>query len=159
MAWSRFPWLLWHSVNPEVSGFQSAKMGPLTEVAANFRVVDQMRKWQKLGRERNHLEWEMYASTVNAYFNPPAWVKRQWNVIYVTYIILDKRSFFLLESCDHPGTMSNGPLLQSIVALIKTAFGRPGYLNYGGMGAISAHELTVHSLPSHQNLVVWQLCI
>jgi endothelin-converting enzyme len=34
--------------------------------------IDEIRKWQKLGKKRNHLEWEMYASTVNAYFNPPA---------------------------------------------------------------------------------------
>jgi endothelin-converting enzyme len=123
-------------------------MRPLTEVAANFSVVDQMRKWQKLGRTRNHLEWEMYASTVNAYFNPPACVKLQWDFVYVAYISPDKRSFFQLESCDHPGTMFNGQLSRSIVAPIKFPFDRPGYLNYGGMGAIAAHELTVRFFPN-----------
>ncbi|PFH50075.1 hypothetical protein AMATHDRAFT_75830 [Amanita thiersii Skay4041] len=33
---------------------------------------DQMRKWQKLGKPRDRDAWEMYPSTVNAYFNPPA---------------------------------------------------------------------------------------
>ncbi|KZT28481.1 metalloprotease [Neolentinus lepideus HHB14362 ss-1] len=28
-------------------------------------------KWQKLGKQRNPNDWEMYASTVNAYYNPP----------------------------------------------------------------------------------------
>jgi hypothetical protein len=74
--------------------------------------------------------------------------------IYVAYMIPDKKSFFLLESCGHPGTMSNGQLSQCIVALIKTAFDRPGYLNYGGMGAIAAHELTVRSFCESLNLVV-----
>ncbi|KDQ60672.1 hypothetical protein JAAARDRAFT_708451 [Jaapia argillacea MUCL 33604] len=33
---------------------------------------EQIWKWMKLDRRRNMDEWEMYASTVNAYFNPPA---------------------------------------------------------------------------------------
>ncbi|KAG8919503.1 hypothetical protein FRC02_001598 [Tulasnella sp. 418] len=33
---------------------------------------DQFKKWQKLGKMRNTYEWEMFPSTVNAYFNPPA---------------------------------------------------------------------------------------
>ncbi|EIW85424.1 Metalloprotease [Coniophora puteana RWD-64-598 SS2] len=30
------------------------------------------RMWQRLGKQRDHREWEMYPSTVNAYYNPPA---------------------------------------------------------------------------------------
>lgn len=29
-------------------------------------------QWQKLGKSRDPETWEMYPSTVNAYFNPPA---------------------------------------------------------------------------------------
>ncbi|EPQ58373.1 Metalloprotease [Gloeophyllum trabeum ATCC 11539] len=32
---------------------------------------EQYWKWQKLGKQRNLDEWEMYASMVNAYYNPP----------------------------------------------------------------------------------------
>ncbi|TFK55167.1 metalloprotease [Heliocybe sulcata] len=32
---------------------------------------EQYWKWQKLGKQRNPNDWEMYASTVNAYYNPP----------------------------------------------------------------------------------------
>ncbi|KAG8787802.1 hypothetical protein FS842_011496 [Serendipita sp. 407] len=71
-------------------------------------MVDQIRKWQKLGRSRNHLEWEMYASTVNAYFNPPA------------------------QEIVFPAGIMRPPWFNSKW---------PGYLNYGGMGAIAAHEL------------------
>ncbi|KAF4608964.1 hypothetical protein EYR40_001317 [Pleurotus pulmonarius] len=35
-------------------------------------VSDESKKWAKLGRTRDLDAWEMYASTVNAYFNPPA---------------------------------------------------------------------------------------
>ncbi|KAG8827602.1 hypothetical protein FRC17_007748 [Serendipita sp. 399] len=71
-------------------------------------VVDQIRKWEKLGRSRNHLEWEMYASTVNAYFNPPA------------------------QEIVFPAGIMRPPWFN-----VKW----PAYLNYGGMGAIAAHEL------------------
>lgn len=33
---------------------------------------DVYKTWQKLGKTRDREEWEMYPSTVNAYFNPPA---------------------------------------------------------------------------------------
>jgi hypothetical protein len=96
----------------------------------------------------------MYASTVNAYFNPPACVTLQWKIFYVAYTYPDKRLFSQLELCGHPGTMFNGQLSRSIGAPIKTAYDRPGYLNYGGMGAIAAHELTVRSFSESPNLVV-----
>jgi len=35
-------------------------------------VSDQFKKWLTLGNMRNKDTWEMYPSTVNAYFNPPA---------------------------------------------------------------------------------------
>ncbi|KAG8821863.1 hypothetical protein FRC17_009710, partial [Serendipita sp. 399] len=77
-------------------------------------LIDQIRKWEKLGRSRNHLEWEMYASTVNAYFNPPA------------------------QEIVFPAGIMRPPWFN-----VKW----PAYLNYGGMGAIAAHELCV-SVPS-----------
>ena len=53
--------------------------------------AEQIRKWQKLGSRRNPGSWEMWAQTVNAYFNPPAneivfpagilrepWFDREW---------------------------------------------------------------------------------
>jgi len=40
---------------------------------------DEIKAWQKLGKTRDLLEWEMYPSMVNAYFNPPA------NEVYVRY--------------------------------------------------------------------------
>ncbi|KAF8630417.1 hypothetical protein AX15_002968 [Amanita polypyramis BW_CC] len=33
---------------------------------------DQSKKWRQLGKSRDREAWEMYPSTVNAYFNPPA---------------------------------------------------------------------------------------
>ncbi|KAG6820570.1 hypothetical protein H0H93_015090 [Arthromyces matolae] len=33
---------------------------------------DQFRRWQQLGKRRNLDAWDMFPSTVNAYFNPPA---------------------------------------------------------------------------------------
>lgn len=53
--------------------------------------TEQIRKWQKLGNRRDPGSWEMWAQTVNAYFNPPAneivfpagilrepWFDREW---------------------------------------------------------------------------------
>ena len=53
--------------------------------------AEQIRKWQKLGKQRDPGSWEMWAQTVNAYFNPPAneivfpagilrepWFDREW---------------------------------------------------------------------------------
>jgi len=37
-----------------------------------FSINDEIKAWQKLGKPRDLLEWEMYPSMVNAYFNPPA---------------------------------------------------------------------------------------
>ena len=36
------------------------------------RTSDELKKWLKLGGQRDKDSWEMYPSTVNAYFNPPA---------------------------------------------------------------------------------------
>ncbi|KZS99524.1 zincin, partial [Laetiporus sulphureus 93-53] len=36
------------------------------------RANDEYWKWQKLGKQRDPETWEMFASTVNAYYNPPA---------------------------------------------------------------------------------------
>ncbi|TCD66686.1 hypothetical protein EIP91_001040 [Steccherinum ochraceum] len=36
------------------------------------RISDQAKKWNKLGRQRDLEEWEMWPSMVNAYYNPPA---------------------------------------------------------------------------------------
>ena len=36
------------------------------------RVAEQIRTWFRVGKQRDPQSWEMYASTVNAYFNPPA---------------------------------------------------------------------------------------
>lgn len=36
------------------------------------RTSDQVKMWAKLGKRRDLDNWEMYPSTVNAYFNPPA---------------------------------------------------------------------------------------
>ncbi|EJF65996.1 metalloprotease [Dichomitus squalens LYAD-421 SS1] len=35
-------------------------------------ISEQVRTWYQIGKQRDPLSWEMYASTVNAYFNPPA---------------------------------------------------------------------------------------
>ncbi|THH29635.1 hypothetical protein EUX98_g4545 [Antrodiella citrinella] len=36
------------------------------------RISDEIKKWQKLGKQRDKEEWEMWPSMVNAYYNPPA---------------------------------------------------------------------------------------
>ncbi|RDX56605.1 Metalloprotease [Lentinus brumalis] len=42
------------------------------ENMVSARVADQIRTWLQLGKQRDPEAWEMYASTVNAYYNPPA---------------------------------------------------------------------------------------
>ncbi|KIP08159.1 hypothetical protein PHLGIDRAFT_104734 [Phlebiopsis gigantea 11061_1 CR5-6] len=42
------------------------------ENVLSARASDVYKTWQKLGKTRDREEWEMYPSTVNAYFNPPA---------------------------------------------------------------------------------------
>ena len=37
-----------------------------------FRSSEVFKKWLQLGKQRNREKWEMFPSTVNAYFNPPA---------------------------------------------------------------------------------------
>ena len=44
----------------------------LTVFVLPCRVADQIRTWLQLGRQRDPEAWEMFASTVNAYYNPPA---------------------------------------------------------------------------------------
>jgi endothelin-converting enzyme len=90
-------------------------------------MIDQQRKWTKLGKARNHLEWEMYASTVNAYFNPPA-----QEIVFPAGIM--RPPWYSVEWSVGYNVIQGTPY---------SAFNRPGYLNYGGMGAIAAHELTV----------------
>jgi len=38
----------------------------------NASASDEVKRWYKLGKQRDPEEWEMYPSMVNAYFNPPA---------------------------------------------------------------------------------------
>lgn len=40
--------------------------------AARLSANEEYLQWQKLGKARDLEAWEMYPSTVNAYFNPPA---------------------------------------------------------------------------------------
>lgn len=43
------------------------------------RVADQIRTWYQIGKRRDHEAWEMYPSTVNAYYNPPGnEVRHRW---------------------------------------------------------------------------------
>ncbi|KAI0720938.1 metalloprotease [Cerioporus squamosus] len=42
------------------------------ENMVSARVADQIRTWLQLGKQRDPEAWEMFASTVNAYYNPPA---------------------------------------------------------------------------------------
>jgi endothelin-converting enzyme len=45
---------------------------PSSYVNLSQRTSEEFRKWLQLGRQRNPDTWEMFPSTVNAYFNPPA---------------------------------------------------------------------------------------
>lgn len=47
-------------------------MNAVPEGQDSFSANDEYLKWQKLGKQRDPEAWEMFPSTVNAYFNPPA---------------------------------------------------------------------------------------
>lgn len=64
-----------------------------------YRASNEFKAWLQLGGRRNKDAWEMYPTTVNAYFNPPAneivfpaailqppFFNKDW---YVNYIPLD----------------------------------------------------------------------
>lgn len=46
--------------------------GSNVELKFYFRINGQIKKWYQLGKQRDKESWEMFPTTVNAYFNPPA---------------------------------------------------------------------------------------
>ncbi|KAH9951953.1 Metalloprotease [Amylocystis lapponica] len=74
--------------------------------------------WQKLGKQRNLDEWEMYPSMVNAYFNPPA------NEIVFPAGILQPPFF----AQDWPGYLSYGSFGQVASHELTHAFDSAGRL-------------------------------
>lgn len=54
--------------------YNTVKVDKLTffENMLSAATSDQFKKWLQLGRQRNRETWEMFPSTVNAYFNPPS---------------------------------------------------------------------------------------
>ncbi|KAJ3005240.1 hypothetical protein NUW54_g4429 [Trametes sanguinea] len=82
------------------------------------RVADEIRRWFKLGKQRDPEEWEMYPSMVNAYFNPPA------NEIVFPAGILQPPFF----SQDWPGYMSYGSFGQVAAHELTHAFDSAGRL-------------------------------
>ncbi|OSD08705.1 Metalloprotease [Trametes coccinea BRFM310] len=84
----------------------------------NARVADEIRRWLKLGKQRDPEEWEMYPSMVNAYFNPPA------NEIVFPAGILQPPFF----SQDWPGYMSYGSFGQVAAHELTHAFDSAGRL-------------------------------
>ncbi|KAH7909726.1 Metalloprotease [Hygrophoropsis aurantiaca] len=74
--------------------------------------------WQKLGKRRNLDEWEMFASTVNAYYNPPG------NEIVFPAGILQPPFF----SQDWPGYMSYGSFGMVAAHELTHAFDSSGRL-------------------------------
>lgn len=79
---------------------------------------DEYLKWQKLGKQRDPEAWEMFPSTVNAYFNPPA------NEIVFPAGILQPPFF----SRDWPGYMSYGSFGQVASHELTHAFDSAGRL-------------------------------
>ncbi|KAI0636818.1 Metalloprotease [Trametes polyzona] len=82
------------------------------------RIADEIRRWLKLGRQRDAESWEMYPSMVNAYFNPPA------NEIVFPAGILQPPFF----SQDWPGYMSYGSFGQVAAHELTHAFDSAGRL-------------------------------
>ncbi|KAI0807426.1 Metalloprotease [Fomes fomentarius] len=68
------------------------------ENVLSARVADQIRTWYQIGKQRDHEAWEMYPSTVNAYYNPPG------NEIVFPAGILQPPFFHV----DWPGYMNYG---------------------------------------------------
>ncbi|KAM5533255.1 hypothetical protein V8D89_013032 [Ganoderma adspersum] len=81
-------------------------------------VADQIRTWFRVGKQRDPQSWEMYASTVNAYFNPPA------NEIVFPAGIL-RPPFF---RGDWPGYMNYGSFGQVAAHELTHAFDSAGRL-------------------------------
>jgi endothelin-converting enzyme len=79
---------------------------------------DAIWKWAKLGAQRNPNAWEMYASTVNAYFNPPA------NEIVFPAGILQPPFF----SADWPSYLAYGAFGQVAAHELTHAFDSAGRL-------------------------------
>jgi len=103
------------------------------------------RAWVGLGRRRNSELWEMFPSTVNAYFEPAAnEVCDDWLSSVGTHSALDcfpcwnNATSILLSS-----VVRDIPLLISFKLLSTIPFPRPAYISYGAFGAVAAHELTV----------------
>ena len=44
----------------------------MSQLILRRRINDEIKKWNKLGKQRDPEEWEMWPSMVNAYYNPPA---------------------------------------------------------------------------------------
>lgn len=52
------------------------------------RVADQIRTWYQIGKQRDHEGWEMFPSTVNAYYNPPGNEVRNYVLRLLPYSLI-----------------------------------------------------------------------
>jgi len=92
--------------------------GTFLENILNSNANEEYLTWQKLGKQRDPETWEMYPSTVNAYFNPPA------NEIVFPAGILQPPFF----SRVWPGYMSYGSFGQVAAHELTHAFDSAGRL-------------------------------
>jgi hypothetical protein len=113
-------------------------------------VSDTYKKWQQLGKRRDLQSWEMFPSTVNAYFNPPS--NEVWSTVTLLGIHFLQTLFAGCVPCWYP---SSSFLLPRLVRLCLGGYNghsllnlgdRPNYLSYGSFGHVAAHELTVSLL-------------
>jgi hypothetical protein len=114
-------------------------------------VSDEYKKWQTLGKHRDLESWEMFPSTVNAYFNPPANEVRRRLAYYQVILTFYQRSSSLLRYCNPRFSCKTGMSHRhcSILSLIGHPRYRPTYVSFGSFGHIAAHELTVNHCFSH----------
>ncbi|KAI0709419.1 Metalloprotease [Earliella scabrosa] len=82
------------------------------------RVADQIRTWFQIGKQRDHETWEMFPSTVNAYYNPPG------NEIVFPAGILQPPFFHV----DWPGYMNYGSFGHVAAHELTHAFDSAGRL-------------------------------
>ena len=64
-------WLFWQYFELGVGIHSLRFLLPLSD-SLKCRSSGSFKQWSKLGRPRDLDTWEMYPSTVNAYFNPPS---------------------------------------------------------------------------------------
>ncbi|EJD52946.1 zincin [Auricularia subglabra TFB-10046 SS5] len=84
----------------------------------NAIILEEKVSWAQLGQRRNHKRWEMFASTVNAYYNPPA------NEIVFPAGIMQPPFF----SANWPGYLNYGAFGQVAAHELTHAFDNAGRL-------------------------------